>query len=720
MTSAYADAAPVIYGALERAMAPRERLWPDEWADRNRFMAKGTSPFDGRMWDTNRTPYLREPLRAWADPELRKLVLRFGSQTGKTEVWSIGMLWEQATEPCWYVFGLPNMPKAKEINERRIQPSIRNSPAILAKMAGGRDAMTLSSLEFKDGGLTMFIGGGSDTQAKSTPAPRVIADEIVEMTPDFVDLLKERGKAYPNAKYGLSSTPGNEGEDIDVEVLGCQCFEHSVPCPHCHRYFALTFDLLTWGGEFTGPDGETVTKRGSECTADEAKATTRLACPSCGCECYDYHKPEMLARGVWLAEGESATMVKADDPVEGVVMGACGHVLPANADGEPITRINHAQPKRASRAYRLNSLYSGLLSWAQFVYDFADTYKYTITPGFKRGYLAEAWAPAGDKPQVEELKSICQASTYRLYTGGQRAGETVRAPLPEGVRLLTVGVDIQKDEAWVHVMGWGAHCQESYLVDFGPVACPEGYRIEDVLGPVLERTYRTVDGRTLKPWAMAIDSGFRTQDVYDFASGHRGGSQLVLPVKGQPGSKMAESIRPTLIDRYPDGSRRKHGVQLLNVNTDVFKTLAMGAIKASAASDDKVQDVSVAGIDGTRAEDLGINHRVRLPADCQPTYIQHVTSERRQARSSTRKANAKYRYKADTGYEWVLLPGRRNEGLDTTVYQFALVGYRQVGRLGRLQMDAMNERLVSPERVEKPLAGLEQRVNRIRARRRRI
>lgn len=713
--SGYADPAPVIYGALAGAMAEREVMWPDEWADRNRFMAKGTSPLDNQYWKTDRAPYLREPMRAWADEELRKLVLVFGSQVGKTEIWANCMLWEMCTAPCWYVIGLPSMDKAKEINERRIHPSILESPGIRQHLARKRDALSLSADEFQNGGLALFVGAGSNVQGKSTPAPRVIVDEVVEMTPEFVKLIKDRGKAYPNAKYGLSSTPGNEGEDIDPELVGCQVFEHSVPCPHCHRFMALTFDLLRWGGEFevVDEDGvrQTVTKHGSACTADECKATARIACPNCGAECYDYHKPEMLARGVWLAEGESATMARPDAAVAGVVMGECGHVLPADADGEPIVEIHNAQAKRASRGYRINSLYSGLMSWGQFAYDFADTYGFEMDENFVRGYLAQAWAPPGDKPQAEELKSICQASTYRLRTGGQRAGETVRAPLPEGVRLLTVGVDIQKDEAWVHVVGWGAHCRESYLVDFGPVPCREGYKLEDVLGPVLERTYRTVDGRTLRPAMMAVDSGFRTHDVYDFAMANRG--RGVFPVKGQSGGVRNMLVSPTLIDAYSDGRKRPHGVQLLNVNTDAYKGMVTGAIKASAAKDDKAQDVEVDGAEAAQA--VGMRHRIHLPADCPDTYRSHVTSERRQRKSATKRAAA--RYASRNPYEWVLLPGRRNEGFDTTVYQFALVDFKQLGTLGRLQMDAMNERLVSPERVAPPLAGLEQRMSRIRAKR---
>ena len=733
----FADASAIFRAAVLSTWAPRVTLWPDEWADRYRTMPPGVGPYAGQKWDTNRTPYLREPMRAWADPELRKLVLVFGSQTAKTELWTNVTLWEQCTNPCWYVFGLPSLDKAKEINERRMQPSIKASPAILHRLAGGRDAMSLKAVSFEGGGTVQFIGAGSDAQAKSTPAPRVIADETEEMGPEFVSLLKERGKAFVDAKYGLSSTPGNEGEGIDAETEGCQHHEHSVPCPHCHEYFALTFDLVRWGGEFVvlDEDGreQKVVKRGSECTPEEAERTARVVCPTCGGECYDYHKPWMLARGVWLVEGERASLdaspagpgaagagakqtVNVTGEVDGVVMTELGHVLPA-VGGQAITTIHNAQPKRKSRSYRLNSLYSGMMTWSRFVYDFAELYRYTITPEFKRGYLAQAWAPPGDKPQVEELKTICQRSGYRLRVGGQREGETKRSPLPEAVRLLTVGVDLQQDEAWVHVTGWGAHCRDSYLVDFGPVKAREGYDLEAIIAPVMARHYETVDGRQLVPYAMAIDSGFRTQDVYDLAIAWRGRRQLVLPVKGQPGSKMLTTLRPTNIDRFPDGRMRPHGVPLLNINTDDFKALVMGAVKASAAEGDAVQAIDNEGLEDHRGTRAGVNHRLWLPGDCPESYLRHMTSERRQAKSLSKRAKAKYRYAADDGYEWVRLKGHRNEGLDTTVYQFALVGFKQLGRMGRVEMDQLSGALANPGREPRPLSGLEERLKRINARR---
>lgn len=711
---AVADAREVICGALASAMEARETLPPDEWADRYRMVPEGVGDFGGHRWSTDRTPYAREPMRAYAHEDLRTLTLVFGSQTSKTEIVITCLLWQQYYDPCWALVGYPSAKFGGDVSTDRVIPSIEQSPAIMARTAGGRDSINTERVKFDGGGRLMFKGAGADAQAKGRPCRVVAGDEIVEFPVTFMDLVKERTKAAAHPKYIWASTPGNEDEDIDLEMKACQVHEHSVPCPHCHKYFALTFDLLKWGGEFEVVEEgvrKTVTKTGSRCMPEEAEATARIGCPSCGCECYEYHKGWMLERGVWLVEGEHAQLVGGRDAVGSHVDSPTGHVLPAREDGTPLVVIHNPQRKRIDRAFRLNSLYSSMMTWGRFVYDFAKNYNYTMEPKFVQGYLAQPWAPVGDKPQVEELKSICKASTYRLRTGGQRAGETVRAPLPEGVRLLTVGVDIQDDEVWVHAMGWGAHCQESFLVDFGPVPCPRGYDLASVLGPVLERTYKTVDGRTLKPAMMVVDSGFRTHDVYDFAMAYRG--RNVFPVKGHSGNTRHKLVSPTQIEAYSDGRPRPHGVPMLNINVDAYKATVMGAIKASAAADDKVRQIANPGIDGTKAEDLGVNHRMRLPADCPETYRQHVTSERYQKKSSARLASAKYAVKS--AYEWAKLPGRRNEGFDTTVYQFALVDFKKLGTLGRLQMDGLNERLVRPEMVAPPLAGLQEQMNRIRS-----
>ena len=69
-----------IAGAVKR-FAPPESLTVDEWADKHRRLSPESSAEAG-PWRTKRTPYLEEPMRAFTDPKVHKIVMVAASQVG--------------------------------------------------------------------------------------------------------------------------------------------------------------------------------------------------------------------------------------------------------------------------------------------------------------------------------------------------------------------------------------------------------------------------------------------------------------------------------------------------------------------------------------------------------------------------------------------------------------------------------------------------------------
>ena len=55
-----------------------------DWADRTRILDGASSSMPG-PWRTARTPYLREIMDSFRDRRLKKIVLCFGTQLGKSE-----------------------------------------------------------------------------------------------------------------------------------------------------------------------------------------------------------------------------------------------------------------------------------------------------------------------------------------------------------------------------------------------------------------------------------------------------------------------------------------------------------------------------------------------------------------------------------------------------------------------------------------------------------
>ena len=111
-------------------MRPPEDLTVSQWADTYRFLSSEASAEAGR-WRTTRTPYLKEVMDAFTDPNVRHLVMVAASQVGKTEAElnMIGYIVDQ--DPGSILFVHPTVGDAKEFARLRIDPMIRDTPEVL-------------------------------------------------------------------------------------------------------------------------------------------------------------------------------------------------------------------------------------------------------------------------------------------------------------------------------------------------------------------------------------------------------------------------------------------------------------------------------------------------------------------------------------------------------------------------------------------------------------
>ena len=62
---------------------PPERITVSEWADKYRRLPRSNA--ESGAWRTSRTPYLKEPMDAFTDPKVRRIVMVAASQVGKSE-----------------------------------------------------------------------------------------------------------------------------------------------------------------------------------------------------------------------------------------------------------------------------------------------------------------------------------------------------------------------------------------------------------------------------------------------------------------------------------------------------------------------------------------------------------------------------------------------------------------------------------------------------------
>jgi phage terminase large subunit GpA-like protein len=147
---------------------------------------------------------------------------------------------------------------------------------------------------------------------------------------------------------------------------------------------------------------------------------------------------------------------------------------------------------------------------------------------------------------------------------------------PEGVRVITLGVDVQKDRLVYAFRGWGYQA-ESWGLGFGEIYGDTEYDAPWLeLSTLLDTTFGGMAVRL-----AGIDSGYRpgdkhrtpTNQVYAFCRRHRA---RAIPTKGQ--DSMEKPLKKSLIDVTINGKTYKAGLNLWHIDTDYFKGWVQGRL----------------------------------------------------------------------------------------------------------------------------------------------
>jgi phage terminase large subunit GpA-like protein len=106
--------------------------------------------------------------------------------------------------------------------------------------------------------------------------------------------------------------------------------------------------------------------------------------------------------------------------------------------------------------------------------------------------------------------------------------------VPDGVGVLTAGVDFQYDRCEIEVVGWGRFEESwsiAYETIYGDIDDPAYW---DKIDAYLSRRFRRADGRPFEILAACLDSGGQeghTQKVYDFSKARI--NRRIWAIKGE-------------------------------------------------------------------------------------------------------------------------------------------------------------------------------------------
>lgn len=251
-----------------------------------------------------------------------------------------------------------------------------------------------------------------------------------------------------------------------------------------------------------------------------------VPCPECG-----HPQPLEWANLKWT-KGKPATVQYQCRACEYLIAETHKSAMLAAGDWVP------SNPEGTYPSFHLNALYSPFAksSWASIVTEWERAQgKPADLQVFVNTRLAELWTETAEIAEPDAL--LARLESWEENT------------VPDGVGVLTAGVDVQANRLEARVWGWGAGL-ESWLVAVG-IFPGDPQKEPDAPGSVwrqldafLQQPFRHVSGREVKLSGALIDSGFATSQVYRYARNRRG--LRIFASKGIGGEGLKVLGKPTL------------------------------------------------------------------------------------------------------------------------------------------------------------------------------
>ena len=490
--------------ALLRGMKPDPKLELSEWADKHFYLSPESAATPGK-WYT--LPYQKGMLDAVSDPEVEYISVMKSARVGYTKCLNIIVASCMAETPANVMVVQPTISDAEGYSTAEINPMLRDVPALKGLVADARlrdNSNTMTRKNFP-GGQLMLVGANSATGFRRVSVKVLLFDEV---------------DGYP-------PTAGSEGDQIKLGIRRTEYFHD--------RKIVL---------------GSTPTLKGYSRIEESFERSDKrryfVPCPKC-----EHMQTLKWSNIEWEKDKPETAKYRCENE-------ECKELIPHSKKRRMVERGEW----RATAPF---SGHAGFHIWAA----------YSFSPNATWGDLAKEFveAKAGGIETLQTWVNTVLGETWEdeATEGVEAEGLVLRREsydateeLPQGVVLITAGVDVQDDRLELELLGVGK-AEETWSLEYLTIVGDPGTpQVWKDLDKVLRRTYQTKGGVELGVASVCIDSGgHHTQSVYDFVRDK--GRRRIYAIKGasHPGKPLVG--RPT--------RSNKGKVPLIPLNTIAAKDL---------------------------------------------------------------------------------------------------------------------------------------------------
>ena len=475
-----------LFRSLMTAFSAPADLTVSQWAATYRRLSAEASAEVG-AWRNERTPYLVEVMDAFTDAKVRHIVMVAASQVGKTEAElnMIGYIIDE--DPGSILFIHPTVGDAKEFSKLRIAPMIRDTLPLKKKVSDPtrRDSRNTITQKAYPGGILTLCGSTEAHALASKPIRYVFGDErdrwasSAGIEGDPWGLAMARQKTFYNSKAVEVSTPTiKSASAIEAAYAEGTMERWKTRCPHCGEYHEIKWADIRYEYDEKIVSGRKTFK----------VRETYYVCPECGGLSTEFDMKHQPSR--WEAENPDAY-------------------------------------EQGTRSFWLNAFVSQWASWESIVLEYlkaiGDTAKLQVVYNTSFG---ELWEDRGDLEDEDSL--MARREDYGTNEDNQPV------EVPEGVLVLTCGVDTQDDRLEYEVVGFG-HFGESWGIRKGIImGRPDDESTWAQLDDVIDHVYRYADGIGTRISMTFVDEGGHfTQEVRLNTRARI--AKKVFCIKGMPG-----------------------------------------------------------------------------------------------------------------------------------------------------------------------------------------
>ena len=561
---------PLSMAALSASLLlPPRDMTVSEWADENRVLTGAASAERGQ-WHTR--PYQREPMDVMSPANPAKMVvLMSAAQMLKTECLLNFLGFIADVDPGPTLVVEPRIEDAKALSKDRVAPMFRSTPCLRGKLATVKsrdsDNTTLHKAFTNGAGHVTFTGAISPSGLAMRPIRYVLLDEV---------------DRYP-------ASAGTEGDPVSLAIQRTAEFEHNKKVILCSAPTVMGASRI------------------EKAWKESDQREYFVPCPLCG-------EFQVLD----LGDGTESGLCWPQDQPE-LAQYRCAGCHELIADHQKSWMVEHGEYRAQNPAspipgFRVTQLLSVKRPWATIATEFLAARKSQETlKAFMNTVLAKFW---------EERHEVA-TDAHTLWN----RCEPYVAEVPNGVCLLTAGVDVQADRLEMEIVGWGRD-EESWSVAYHVI--PGDILRNEVwaqLDELLRTRYTHENGQPMRISASCIDSGYKDATVLRFTRDRY--SRRVFATKGRTGEGTIWPRKPSRKNQTP------------------FFMVGVNAAKDAVYDRLKVQE-----------EGASYCH---FPLGRELEYFEQLTAEKKFVRYHFGFAK----------HEWRLEEGKRNEALDCRVYAYA-------------------------------------------------